>query len=213
MSYVVIITGGIGSGKTAVSDLLQARGAAVVDTDVISRRLTAPGGAAMPALVARFGADIAAADGGLDRDRMRALVFGDPEAKRSLESILHPMIRLEAFRQVHAASTPYVVLVVPLLVESNAYRDIADRVLVVDCPEAIQIERTMRRSGLAREQVERIVQAQAPRSARLALADDVVVNDAGLDELTVAVERLHMRYLQWAADKSRPGAKAPEARP
>jgi dephospho-CoA kinase len=104
-----------------------------------------------------------------------------------------------------------VVLVVPLLVESNAYRDVADRVLVVDCPEAIQIERTMRRSGLAREQVERIVQAQAPRSARLALADDVVVNDAGLDQLTAEVERLHARYLQaskdkTAEDKSRGGA-------
>jgi dephospho-CoA kinase len=213
MGYVVIITGGIGSGKTAVSDLLQARGAAIVDTDVISRSLTAPGGAAMPALVARFGADIAAAHGGLDRDRMRALVFADPEAKRSLESILHPLIRLEAFRQVEAARAPYVVLVVPLLVESNAYRDVADRVLVVDCPEALQIERTMRRSGLAREQVERIVQAQAPRSARLALADDVVVNDADLDALTAAVERLHARYLQWATDKSRPGAAGPAAGP
>jgi dephospho-CoA kinase len=213
MTYVVIITGGIGSGKTAVSDMLQARGAAIVDTDVISRSLTAPGGAAMPALVARFGADIAAADGGLDRARMRALAFADPEAKRSLESILHPMIRLEAFRQVEAARAAYVVLVVPLLVESNAYRDIADRVLVVDCPEALQIERTMRRSGLAREQVERIVQAQAPRAARLALADDVVVNDADLAALTAAVERLHARYLQWAADKSRPGTAPPEARP
>ncbi len=211
MSYVVIITGGIGSGKTAVSDLLQARGAAIVDTDVISRDLTAPGGGAMPALIAQFGADIAAPDGGLDRDRMRKLVFSDPEAKRKLESILHPMIRRDAFRQVQAAVAPYVVLVVPLLVESNAYRDVADRVLVVDCPEAIQIERTMRRSGLAREQVERIVQAQAPRSARLALADDVVVNDAGLDQLTAEVERLHARYLQAskdkaAEDKSRGGA-------
>ena len=205
MSYVVIITGGIGSGKTAVSDLLQARGAAVVDTDVISRDLTARAGAAMPALVAEFGADIAAADGGLDRDRMRKLVFSDPEAKRKLESILHPMIRHEAFRQVQAAVAPYVVLVVPLLVESNAYRDIADRVVVVDCPEAIQIERTMRRSGLAREQVERIVRAQAPRSARLALADDVVMNDAGLDQLTAEVERLHAYYLQRAEDKSRGG--------
>ncbi len=212
MSYVVIITGGIGSGKTAVSDLLQARGAAIVDTDVISRDLTAPGGGAMPALIAQLGADIAAPDGGLDRDRMRKLVFSDPEAKRKLESILHPMIRRDAFRQVQAAVAPYVVLVVPLLVESNAYRDVADRVLVVDCPEAIQIERTMRRSGLAREQVERIVQAQAPRSARLALADDVVVNDAGLDQLTAEVERLHARYLQAskdkaAEDKSRGGAQ------
>jgi dephospho-CoA kinase len=202
MSYVVIITGGIGSGKTAVSDLLQAHGAAIVDTDVISRGLTAPGGGAMPALVAQFGADIAAADGGLDRDRMRMLVFADPEVKRKLESILHPMIRSEAYRQVQAAVAPYVVLVVPLLVESNAYRDIADRVLVVDCPEPIQIERTMRRSGLARDEVERIVRAQAPRSARLALADDVVENDAGLDELGARVERLHARYLQWSQDKA-----------
>jgi dephospho-CoA kinase len=209
MSYVVIITGGIGSGKTAVSDLLQARGAAVVDTDVISRSLTAAGGAAMPALQAQFGPDVAAPDGSLDRDRMRALVFDDPDAKRRLEGILHPMIRLEAFRQVQAATSPYVVLVVPLLVESNAYRDIADRVLVVDCPESIQIDRTMRRSGLTREQVERIVRAQAPRSARLALADDVVVNDAGLDELTAEVDRLHERYVEWAAEKSRAGTRTP----
>lgn len=209
MSYVVIITGGIGSGKTAVSDRLQARGAAVVDTDVISRDLTAAGGAAMPALEAQFGPGIAAPDGSLDRDRMRSLVFNDPEAKRKLEAILHPMIRLEAFRQVEAAAAPYVVLVVPLLVESNAYRDIADRVLVVDCPESIQIERTMRRSGLAREQVERIVRAQAPRSARLALADDVVVNDAGLDKLVAETDRLHERYLQWAAEKSRPATGTP----
>ncbi|MCC7082039.1 MAG: dephospho-CoA kinase [Burkholderiales bacterium] len=208
MSYVVIITGGIGSGKTAVSDLLQARGAAVVDTDVISRGLTTPGGAAIPALVARFGADVADADGGLNRDRMRRLVFDDPEAKDALEAILHPMIQLEAYRQVSAAAAPYVVLVVPLLVESNAYRDIADRVLVVDCPESVQIERTMRRSGLTRSQVERIVQAQAPRSARLSLADDVIVNDAGLDELSAAVERLHARYLAWAVDKRRGAAKS-----
>jgi dephospho-CoA kinase len=205
MTYVVIITGGIGSGKTAVSDLLHAHGAVVVDTDVISRNLTAAGGAAMPALLAQFGSGISAADGSLDRDRMRALVFSDPEAKRTLESILHPMIRLEAFRQVQAANSPYVVLVVPLLVESNAYRDIADRVLVVDCPEEIQVERTMRRSGLGREQVERIVKAQAPRSARLALADDVVVNDAGLEALGAQVAQLHARYLQWAAEKARAG--------
>ena len=206
MAYVVVITGGIGSGKTAVSDHLQRRGAAVVDTDVIARSLTAAGGAAMPAVIERFGAEVAAADGSLDRDRMRAAAFADPQARRALEAILHPMIREEAYRQAAAASTPYVVLVVPLLVESNAYLDIADRVLVVDCAESVQIERTMRRSGLARDQVERILSSQAPRSARLALADDVIVNDAGLDELVAAAEALHLAYLQAAADKARLGA-------
>lgn len=206
MAYVVVITGGIGSGKTAVSDYLQRRGAAVVDTDVIARSLTAAGGAAMPAVIERFGADVAAADGSLDRDRMRAAAFADPQARRALEAILHPMIREEAYRQAAAASTPYVVLVVPLLVESNAYLDIADRVLVVDCAESVQIERTMRRSGLARDQVERILSSQAPRSARLALADDVIVNDAGLDELVAAAEALHLAYLQAAGDKARLGA-------
>lgn len=203
MAYVVIITGGIGSGKTAVSDTLRSLGAAVVDTDVIARDLTAAGGAAMPALIEAFGPDIVAADGSLDRDRMRALAFAQPEAKKKLEAILHPMIRAEAYRQVEAASAPYVVLVVPLLVESQAYLDLADRVLVVDCPEEVQIERTMRRSGLARDEVERIVHAQAPRSARLALADDVIVNDAGLDELRAEAARLHARYLEAAAEKSR----------
>jgi dephospho-CoA kinase len=202
MPYVVVITGGIGSGKTAVSDRLQERGAAVIDTDVIARSLTAAGGAAMPAVIARFGADVAAADGSLDRDRMRALAFADPHAKRALEAILHPMIRAEAYRQVGLATAPYVVLVVPLLVESNAYLDIADRVLVVDCPQQVQLERVMRRSGLDRAQVERIIAAQASREARLALADDVVVNDAGLEELIAATDRLHAQYLRAAAAKA-----------
>jgi dephospho-CoA kinase len=206
MAYVVVITGGIGSGKTAVSDYLQRRGAAVVDTDVIARSLTAERGAAMPAVIERFGAGVAAADGSLDRDRMRALAFADPQARQALEAILHPMIRDEAYRLAAAAAAPYVALVVPLLVESNAYLDIADRVLVVDCAESVQIERTMRRSGLAREQVERILSSQAPRSARLALADDVIVNDAGLDELIAAAEKLHLAYLQAARDQARPGA-------
>lgn len=206
MAYVVAITGGIGSGKTAVSDLLQARGATVVDTDVIARELTAAGGMAMPALVERFGPEIAAADGSLDRSRMRVLAFQNPRARRELEGILHPLIRSQAMQRVAAARGPYVVLVVPLLVESPAYRDITDRVLVVDCPEHLQIERTIRRSGLERAEVERIVRAQSSRAARLALADDVIVNDGDLSALTVAVERLHGAYLQAAAAKARRGA-------
>jgi dephospho-CoA kinase len=206
VAYVVVVTGGIGSGKTAVSDLLQDYGAAVVDTDVIARQLTASGGDAMPHLVARFGSGIAAADGSLDRERMRQLAFENPAARKMLEDILHPIIREHAYRQVQTAAAPYVVLVVPLLVESGAYRDIADRILVVDCPEAIQIERTMRRSGLDREQVERILRAQASRAERLAVADDVVVNDGALDALASAVQRLHAQYLQSAAAKNGRGA-------
>jgi dephospho-CoA kinase len=209
LPYVVALTGGIGSGKTAVSDRLQALGAAVVDTDLISRALTAAGGAAMPAVVAMFGPEVAAPDGSLDRARMRSLAFQEPGARRKLEEILHPLIRAEAFRQVAAAEAPYVVLVVPLLVESDAYGAIADRVLVVDCPESIQIDRTMRRSGLDRAQVERILATQASRSERLAAADDVVVNDGSLDALFATVERLHTRYLS-AAVEQRSAAQPPE---
>jgi dephospho-CoA kinase len=210
LAYVVILTGGIGSGKTAVSDLLQAHGAAVVDTDVIARALTAPGGAAMPELIARFGADIAAADGSLDRARMRAVVFEDPSARKALEEVLHPRIRAEAWRQVAAASAPYVVLVVPLLVETgDTYRSIADRILVVDCPEEVQIERTMRRSGLSRPQVESILAAQATRAQRVALADDTVLNDDGLDALAAQVARLHEQYVRSASEKSSLAARSP----
>jgi dephospho-CoA kinase len=198
LSFVVALTGGIGSGKTAVSDLLHQLGAAVVDTDVIARALTAPNGDAMVAIAARFGQDMVAPDGGLDRAKMRARAFADAQAKRDLEAILHPIIRLRAADLVAKADAPYVVLVVPLLVETGAYRDIADRVLVVDCPEPLQIERTMARSGLSRSDAERIVAAQAPRAARLAIADDVIANDSGLDELAARVGDLHQRYLALA---------------
>lgn len=208
MPYIVTLTGGIGSGKTAVSDLLGGHGAAVVDTDVIARALTAPGGAAMPALSAAFGDQVAAADGGLDRARMRALAFNDPGARRRLEAILHPMIRAEAARQVNAATAAYVVLVVPLLVESDAYRSLTDRTLVVDCPESVQIERTMRRSGLDRGEVERILASQSSRAQRLALADDVIVNDADLATLAAAVARLHQSYLQAASAKASRASRA-----
>jgi dephospho-CoA kinase len=129
---------------------------------------------------------------------MRARAFADAQAKRDLEAILHPIIRLRAADLVAKADAPYVVLVVPLLVETGAYRDIADRVLVVDCPETLQIERTMARSGLSRSDAERIVAAQAPRAARLAIADDVIANDSGIAELAARVGDLHQRYLALA---------------
>ena len=204
-AFVVVLTGGIGSGKTAVSDLLHELGAGIVDTDVIARELTAAGGGAMGAIVDRFGREALAADGSLDRAKMRVRAFADARVKRDLEAILHPIIRTRAAELVASLSAPYVVLVVPLLVESGAYRDLADRVLVVDCPEAVQIERTMARSGLTRSEAERILAAQASRAARLAIADDVILNDAGLDALTEATRQLHERYLALALAK-RPNA-------
>jgi len=203
MAYVVAITGGIGSGKTAVSDLLQRHGAVVVDTDVIARELTAPHGSAMAALVETFGNGIVAPDGSMDRAAMRKLVFSEPDARQRLEAVLHPRIRAEAARQVAAARAPYVVLVVPLLVESKAaYQDLIDRTLVVDCPEPVQIERTMRRSGLSRAEAERILASQSSRADRLALADDVIVNDGSLETLSSEVARLHAGYLEAARARS-----------
>jgi len=196
------MTGGIGSGKTAVSDRLKALGAEVVDTDVIARELTGAGGAAMASIEKAFGPDAVARDGSLDRAQMRARAFADPNAKRELEAILHPMIRQRAYQLVREATAPYVVLVVPLLLEAAGYRDIADRILVVDCPEELQIERTMKRSGLGRDEVKRILAAQTSRAARLAAASDVIVNDSGLDRLMCGVDELHARFLTLARAKS-----------
>ncbi len=194
MIFTVGLTGGIGSGKTAVSSRLAALGASVVDTDVISRRLTAAGGAAMPALRAAFGDRCAAADGSRDRAAMRVLAFEDPAARAKLESILHPVIRAEADRELAAASGPYAVLVVPLLFETRGYADRVDRILVVDCAEALQLERAARRSGLAAAEVRAVMRAQWPRWRRLQMADDVVWNGGGLDALESQCDRLHARY-------------------
>jgi dephospho-CoA kinase len=169
-----------------------------VDTDAIAHELTRAGGAAIGAIRAQFGDAVIAPDGAMDRAKMRALVFADPQAKRRLEALLHPMIRAEAERRIAAARTPYVVLVVPLLVESGGYRARVQRVLVVDCPEALQIERVVARSGLAPAEVEAILRNQASRQARLAAADDVIDNSGDLAALHKQVEKLHERYLALA---------------
>lgn len=198
--YVVGLTGGIGSGKSAATDLLAARGALVVDTDQIAHQLTAPGGAAMEPIREAFGNGVVAADGALNRPAMRALAFEDPDARKRLEAILHPMIRAESERQCRAATTPYVVLVVPLLIESGTYRERVRRLCVVDCPEDVQVLRVMQRSGLEERQVRAIMAAQASRAERLAAADDVIDNSAGYAELAVQVERLHGAYLRLASE-------------
>jgi len=198
MSFVVGLTGGIGSGKSAASDEFERLGAAVVDTDVIARELTAPGGAAMSEIRKVFGSEVVAASGALDRDRMRSRVFADPTAKKALEALLHPMIREESRRRIGAARAPYVIHVVPLLVESPDYRSRVDRVLVIDVPEELQIERVRSRSGLAAAEVRAIVAAQATRAQRLAAADDVIENRGTIEALREQVATLHRKYLEYS---------------
>ena len=201
MPYCVGLTGGIGSGKSTAADMLAALGAALVDTDAISRELTGSGGAAMPGIRAQFGDEYVAGDGSLDRDRMRRLVFGNAAAREALEAILHPAIRAEARAQVAASRAPYVVLVVPLLFETGAYADLVQRVAVVDCSEERQVERATRRSRISAEDVRAIIASQLPRGARRARADDVLDNEDGLDALRGQVAELHARYLALASGK------------
>lgn len=194
-TFAVGLTGGIGSGKSTVADLFAARGASIIDTDVIAHSLTAPGGAAMPAIVQAFGAEFADANGALDRTRMRALVFSDAKAKAALEAILHPRIRAGALAAAGAATGDYVMYAVPLLVESGTWRDRVSRVLAVDCREDVQIARVMARNNLSETQVRAIMAAQASRAERLAAADDVIDNNAGRDALAPQIDRLHAQYL------------------
>ena len=193
--FTVGLTGGIGSGKSAVARMFAAHGVDIVDTDAIARGLTAAHGAAMPAVLAAFGDDYADADGALDRARMRALVFSDPGAKRRLEGILHPMIRDAVYAESLLGTGPYVMFDIPLLVESGTWRQRVDRVLVVDCPEAAQVARVVARNGLPESQVRAIMAAQATRDTRLAAADDVIDNGGALSALAPQVDALHSLYL------------------
>lgn len=198
MTIVIGLTGGIGSGKSVVAEMFARRGAMVVDTDAIAHELTAPGGAAIDAIRDAFGSDYIAPDGSLDRSRMRALVFRDPRSRRRLERILHPKIRAESAARIAAATGPYAVLVVPLLVESGFGRKRYQRVVVVDCAEPTQIDRVMHRSPMPEDEVRRILASQAPRQDRLDAADDVVDNNGTLAELEQQVDRLHQMYLALA---------------
>ncbi len=199
MAFAVGLTGGIGSGKTTVANLFAAQGAGLVDADEISRRLTAPAQPAVAEIARKFGAQFIAADGSLDRTRMRNLVFTNATARKDLEAILHPLVRQESTRQIVASTAPYVIVVVPLLIESGA-RGRMDRILVVDCAPEIQISRVMGRSGLSRSEVLAIIAAQASRRQRLSEADDVIHNDDGLEMLSAQVNPLHLRYLGLATN-------------
>ena len=198
---MVGLTGGVGSGKSTVADFFVEFGAALVDTDAIAHELTGPNGAAMPALRAAFGPAVANASGAMDRTLMRQRVFADARARDVLEGILHPLIRQLSDQRCQSAVAPYVVLAVPLLVESASYRERCDRILVVDCPETRQIERVMARNNLSADEVKAIMAAQASRAERLAVADDILMNDTDLPTLKNSVLSLHQKYLQYLAEK------------
>ncbi|MCC6609836.1 MAG: dephospho-CoA kinase [Burkholderiales bacterium] len=198
MPFLVGLTGGIGSGKSTVARLFAELGVPVIDADELVHGLTAAGGAAMAAIRAEFGPDYVDSSGALDRARMRGRVFADRDARVKLEAILHPMVRAESDRRAAQAPGPYVILMIPLLVETGDPHARCDRMLVVDCPEEVQIARVVARSGLARAEAEAIIRAQASRAERLRHADDVIQNDGSVDALRQQVARLHREYVACA---------------
>lgn len=190
------LTGGIGSGKSFFADLLVELGATMIDTDQLARELTAPHGAALPAIENAFGPSVFLPDGTLDRAGLRAVVFADPSARKALEAILHPLIRAGVDAAIRACTAPYILIVIPLLVESGDWRARLDEVVVVDCPEELQVARVMQRSGLGRDQVLAIMRAQATRAQRLAVADHVVSNghNTSLESLRARAKELHAHW-------------------
>jgi len=193
--FTVGLTGGVGSGKTTVARGFAEHGIGIVDADEISHTLTAPGGAAMPAILAAFGPSMQQADGALDRVTMRQLVFADRAARQRLEAILHPMIRTECAVRLEHVTSPYAMLVVPLLLESETWRSRCDRILVVDCPPDLQVKRVMERSGLNEEDARQIMAAQISRERRLSAATEVLDNSGNLAALRTHIDALHQHYL------------------
>jgi len=191
------LTGGIASGKSAVADTLGELGATVIDTDRIARDIVEPGTPGLAQVLAEFGPDVLAADGSLDRAVVRALVFSNRERREQLERILHPLIRAATLEAAAAATGPYLVIVVPLLVETD-FSELVDRVLVVDCDPALQIERVMQRDNATGDEARRIIRSQTDRSTRLEAADDVLDNSGTLDDLHAATAALHAQYMQLA---------------
>jgi dephospho-CoA kinase len=196
--FRVALTGGIASGKTTVANLFAGLGVPLIDTDVIARQVVEPGQPALAEVVAAFGPEVLGADGRIDRRRLRERIFADPAARQRLEAILHPAIRAEMERQSREAGGAYQVLVIPLLTEGRR-RDHVDRVLLVDVPEELQVQRLMMRDGVTHEQAQASLNAQATRAERLAMADDIVRNNGRVDDLRERVAALHAQYLTLAA--------------
>lgn len=200
MSYFCVgLTGGLASGKSTAARYFAEEGARVIDTDALSHELTRPQGEALPLIRKKFGETVFLPDGTLDRAAMRKKIFSDEMAKRRLEGILHPLIRIRVLEALKTPHDPYTIVVVPLLFESEGFAQLFDRTVTVDCSEERQIERAMARSGLSREEVLAIMARQLPRGARLARADDVLDNEGSAEELLRQVQALHQKYLPLAA--------------
>ncbi|MBD2783516.1 dephospho-CoA kinase [Xenorhabdus sp. DI] len=197
MTYIVALTGGIGSGKTTISNVFSSLGVPLVDADIIAREAVASGTPALQAITEHFGSDILLPDGSLNRAMLRQKIFAAPEEKQWLNALLHPLIQRETQRQLNQVTAPYAIWVVPLLIENNLMH-LADRILVVDVPTEVQINRTMARDGVSREHVENILAAQASRQDRLEKADDVIVNHNSEQGITSRVAELHLQYLKQA---------------
>ena len=197
--YVVALTGGVASGKSAVARRFESHGVHVYDADVAAREVVAPREPALAEIEFVFGTGVLDADGSLDRRVMRERVFADPDARRKLEAIIHPRVRAWLRRRVGMDRGPYCMLAIPLLFENQDDYDWVDRVLVVDAPEALQVERLMRRDGVTREAAQRVLEAQSTRAQRIAIADDVILNDGEESALDARVAALHARYLELAA--------------
>lgn len=197
MTYVIGLTGGIGSGKTAVSNHFAKLGIDVVDADLAARAVVEKGSPALAQIAAHFGADILLADGSLDRAKLRAIVFKSEADRRWLETLTHPLIREKIINDLNSSRSPYAILASPLLVESGQNK-LVERVLVVDVPEDLQLARTVERDNNSVAQVKAIMSAQASRQQRLKTADDIIRNDGSLSELHQQVEDLHQAYLKLA---------------
>jgi len=198
MTLIIGLTGGIGSGKTKAADMFKQLGAGIIDADQIAHELTRPDGKAIDPIRKMFGDSVIGEDGSMDRIAMRKLAFSDTAARHKLESILHPLIYQETQRQLSLIQSEYAVLVVPLLLETGNYLELINRILVIDCPESLQISRTMQRSKLNEQAVRDVMAIQCARDERLAQANDVIVNDSSEEHLQQQVQKLHQIYLDLA---------------
>jgi dephospho-CoA kinase len=202
MSLIIGLTGGIGSGKTSATRFFAAEGIAIIDADTIAHELTGAQGDAIPSIKKYFGVDFITKDGELNRKKMQSRIFSDINSRKKLEGILHPLIQTEVMHRIETASSPYIIVVVPLLLETGDYYEIVTRILVVDCKEEYQISRTISRDGLNKEEVRAIIATQKSRQARLNQADDVIVNDTDISGLQEKVKLQHNIYLSLLQKKS-----------
>jgi len=195
MSLIIGLTGGIGSGKTSSTKFFTAEGVAVIDTDAIAHEFTEPQGIAIPNIQKYFGSNFITADGKLDRKKMRNMIFSDTNSRKQLEAILHPLIQTEVMRRIEIDSSPYIIIVVPLLLETGSYCKIVTRILVIDCSEECQITRTISRGGLSEQEVRAIMATQRSRQERLNQADDVIINNTDISHLQRQVKIQHNKYI------------------